>query len=193
MGVLPVIGILGVILALVGAVFVIIGRDAFGDRHAKFVIVSTVVYVLFNIVTFGIGASIVPSVQSIFSSTTGPASLSAQLTNLINSYIIAEAIVGAVIGLSTVFFTYAIQNHLGRVLLWLAFAISLLLLIPAFILVNQLPLLINQAVATSDPSALYSWLNQIQAFRLLSIIPAIFYALGYLNARARITNGEIPY
>ena len=191
-GVLPVIGLLGLIAAFMGAIFVINGRDAFGQRHSRNVLVAAVVFVLCEVVVLVIAASIEPSLLSIFRSTTDPTSLSTQLNNLINGYIIALAVVGGILGLSTVVFTYAIQNRLGRVLLWLAFAISMLLLIPDFVLLSQLPSLIGQAIATSDPSPLYSFVNQAQALRFLGIIPAIIYALAYLNARSLITNGYIP-
>lgn len=191
-GVLPVIGLLGLIAAFIGVIFVINGRDAFGQRHSRNVVVAAVVYVLCEVVVLVIAASIEPSLLSIFRSTTNPTSLSTQLNNLINGYIIALAVVGGILGLSTVVFTYAIQNQLGRALLWLAFVTSMLLLIPDFILLSQLPPLISQAIATSDPSPLYSLVNQTQALQLLSIIPAIIYALAYLNARSLITNGYIP-
>ena len=191
-GALPVIGLLGLIAALIGAIFVIIGRDAFGQIHSRNVLVAAIVYILCEVVVFAIAASIGPSLLSIFRSTTDPASLSTQLTSLIDGYIIALAVVGGILGLSTVVFTYAIQNQLGRALLWLAFGISILLLIPDFNLLSQLPPLISQAIATSDPSPLYSIVNQIQVLRILSIIPSIIYALAYLNARSLITNGYIP-
>lgn len=191
-GALPVVGLLGVIAAVIGAIFVINGRDAFGQKHSRNVVIAAVVYVLCEIVVLAIAASIEPSLLSILRSTTNPTSLSSQLNDLINGYIIAIAVVGGILGLSTVVFTYSIQNRLGRALLWLAFVISMLLLIPDFILLSQLPPLISQAVATSDPSPLYSIVNQTQALRFLAVVPAIIYALAYLNARSLITNGYIP-
>jgi hypothetical protein len=190
-GSLPIIGLLGSILALIGAIFVIIGRDAFSKTHANYVVTATILYAISLVSLFIISASIGPSVGSILETTTDPSSVSTQLTNLINGYIVAIVALAIITGLSTVLFTYAIQNGLGRVLLWLSLGISLLLLIPVLGLASQLPQLINQAITTSDPSPLYSWLDQIQAFSWLKIIPAIFYALAYLNARAVISSGDI--
>ena len=120
------------------------------------------------------------------------ATLSARLSDPIYGYLIAVAAIGVVVGLATVVFTYAIQNRRGKILLWLSFSISILLAVPGFILASQLRQSVFQAISTSDPSPLYDVINQGQALRVLGIVPAIFYAIAYLNARSRITEGQIP-
>ncbi len=189
---IPVIGLLGLGLALIGAIFVMTGRGAFGERHSKYVLLAAVVYLIGFIILFSIGLSIEPDIQSVFQSTTNPATLSARLSDLIYGYLIAVAAIGVVVGLATVVFTYAIQNRRGKILLWLSFSISILLAVPGFILASQLRQSVFQAISTSDPSPLYDVINQGQALRVLGIVPAIFYAIAYLNARSRITEGQIP-
>src|SRR5438034_1078478 len=81
---------------------------------------------------------------------------------------------------------------IGLLGLVLAFVGALLILIPVFLLGGQLSQAVYQATTSSDPSPLYAVIDQAQALRLLGLVPAIFYALAYLNARSRISNGEVP-
>jgi len=114
------------------------------------------------------------------------------VSNIFYSYLVAVTVLGIILGLSTVVFTYAIQDRVGKILLWFSFSLGILLLIPVFLLGSQLSQAVYQATTSSDPSPLYALIGQAQALRLLGIIPAIFYALAYLNARSRITSGDVP-
>ena len=189
---IPVIGLLGLVLALVGAIFVIIGRDAFGEKHSRYVFIAATVYTIGSIISFFIVASLGPEVRSAFQSTTDPAALSAQLGSIIDSYLLAGTVMGIMLGLSTVVFTYAIQNRVGKIILWVSFGTAILILVPVFVLSSQLSQAVYQATSRSDPSPLYALVDQMQALRVLAIIPGIFYAIAYLNARSLITNGERP-
>src|SRR5881396_2304635 len=44
LGPIPVIGLLGLVLAFVGAILIIIGREAFGERHSRYVLLAAAVY-----------------------------------------------------------------------------------------------------------------------------------------------------
>ncbi len=192
LGPIPVIGMLGLVLAFVGAILIIIGREAFGERHSRYVLLAAAVYTISLIVIFFVGASLGPDIQSAFQTTTDPAALSARVSNIFYSYLVAVTVLGIILGLSTVVFTYAIQDRVGKILLWFSFSLGILLLIPVFLLGSQLSQAVYQATTSSDPSPLYALIGQAQALRLLGIIPAIFYALAYLNARSRITSGDVP-
>src|SRR6266571_1561417 len=192
LGPIPVIGLLGVVLAFVGAIFVITGREAFGERHSKYVLSAAAVYAISSIIVFFVGASVGPEVRSAFQTTTDPAALSAQVSSIFYGYLVAVAVLGIILGLSTVVFTYAIQDRIGKILLWFSFGLGILLLIPVVLLGGQLSQAVYQATTSADPSPLYAVIDQAQALRLLGLVPAIFYALAYLNARSRISNGEVP-
>lgn len=192
LGPLPVIGFWGVILDIGGAICVIMGRGAFGERHSKYVVISTFVYFFSNVILFFVSLTLLFDIQQAFLTYRTAAELSAAMNNIIGGYVIALAVLAALIGLATVFFTYALQNRVGKFLLWVAFGGSILLASVAFVFLAQMPAAVDQAVATRDLSSIIGIVNQIQSLRLLGIIPAIIYGLAYLNARSRITNGDIP-
>ncbi len=192
LGPLPVIGLIGIILDIIGAIFVIIGRGAFGERHSKYVVISAFVYFFSNVILFFVGLTLLSDIQQAFLTYRTAAELSAAVSNIIGGYVIALAVLAVLIGLATVFFTYTLQNRVGRILLWAGFGGSILLGSLAFVFLAQMPAAVDQAVATRDLSPIIGIVNQIQSLRLLAIIPAIIYALAYLNARSPITNGDIP-
>jgi hypothetical protein len=168
------------------------GRNAFGEKHSRLVVLGAIAYSISFVILFSIGASIPMQLQSTFQASNTAADLPTRLNNVIYSYLIAVVVIGLILNLATVGFTYAIQNRVGKSLLWMSFGISVLLLIPAFVLISGLSQAISTSVASNDPSSLYTFVGQAEAFRLLGIIPAIFFAIAYLNARGRIGNGEIP-
>lgn len=187
-GAIPTLSLVGLVLSTIGAIFVVIGKDVFYDRHPTYVVVSAITYVTCFIVLFLLGLTIRGDVNSALSST-DPATA---LNDVVYAYFVSFAVVGIVLGLATVLFTYAIQDRKGKILLWIALSAGILLLIPGFMLANQLPQAISQAIALRDTSAIASFIDQWQALRFWQIIPAFFYAVAYLNARSRVTNGDVP-
>ncbi len=45
------IGFVGEIIAVIGAILPILGREAFGEKHSKYVLVSTVIYLVGFLIT----------------------------------------------------------------------------------------------------------------------------------------------
>jgi len=65
LGPFPILNYLGGILAIVGAVLMILGRGAFGDAHSRNVVLSVVIYIVGLVILFIIGASFALSIASI--------------------------------------------------------------------------------------------------------------------------------
>src|SRR2546421_3314301 len=134
-GWIPYIGALGSLLVLVGAILVILGRKAFGSAHSRNVLVSILLVILGIIIigvatvvlVFGTAASIIPGNQP------SPAAM----TSAFNNFLIIVAIGAIVFGLANVFFTYAIQDQRGRMLLLGAYGVSIVIQIATFVLISQ--------------------------------------------------------
>jgi len=191
LGPIPILNILGVVLALVGAVMVVVGRDAFGERHARYVEWSVGIYILgfmiFLFVLVGASSSIETTLR-----TTNAASLSSALTNIVELYFLLGTLSGAIIGISTVLFTYAIQDHRGRIILWSALATGLVLSLSVdFVLAPELGNAVSRAVATSSVAPLNSFLATVAALRVAGLIPAFMYALAFYMVWSRIGSGKI--
>jgi hypothetical protein len=190
----PFIGIVGSLLILIGAILVILGRKAFGPSHSRNVVLAIVFFFGGLIVT------VVLVVISAFSSFIGIAqgdlaAAAAAATAAVNNILISAIIGAAIIGLASVFFTYALQKQVGKMLLWAGYGASIALQAAIFLLISPL---ISDAVAQAISSGTYNaapitaLTNQITTLGLLSAVPALIYAVANYLAWSRISRGEIP-
>jgi hypothetical protein len=195
LGPLPYVNFLGGILAIVGAILVILGRRAFGETHSQNTIWSIVIYCVGIVIVIAASVAFTSSVVSASVNAGGVNSttLAQTLASSFNGLLVGAAVGGAVIGLANVLFTYAIQNHTGRVLLWCGYAASIAVSIIEFIIIG--PLISNAASqsfagTTYDPAPFSTLQIQLQAVALLGFIPAGLYAIAFYLAWSRIDQGE---
>jgi len=194
---LPRIGALGGLLILIGAILVILGRKAFGAAHSRNVIVS----ILLVIVGIVIGAvAVIVLAFSIASSfIPGNPPTQAAVTSAFNNFLIILLVGVIVSGLATVFFTYAIQDKRGRMLLLGGYAVNIVIQLATLVLVSQAIGTIVAAMfpgGTYDPTqatiALADFSSRVQTLGYLAAIPALIYAAAYYLVWNRINKGEIP-
>ncbi len=191
-GWLPLIGLIGGIISLVGAILVIVGRKAFGRTHARNVMLSLVL-VLGGIIAIVILAVVlaVALVPALTGGTPDPAAIRSAFT----TYFYGVAAVLVVSSLSSVLFTYELQKPVGRAILWAAWASASALQI--FILVTLAPAFgdaLAQALAggTFNPAPLDAVTARAELWGLLGAGPAMLFALANYLAWDRIRKGEIP-
>jgi hypothetical protein len=171
---IPLIGAVGGLVALIGALLVILGRGAFGREHSRNAILALIVFFV------GVGVTIVGFVLLFFlafSLRAGPSSIVQPFA----WFGIVSIVGGAVTGISEVLLTYALQLSTGRVLLWTAYAASIAISIVNLVFI--LPIF-NGTGGFLFPAIF------VTAF--LGIIPAMLYAVAYYLARQRIVHREIP-
>ena len=196
-GWLPYIGALGSLLILIGAILVILGRKAFGPAHSRNVIVS-ILLVILGIIIIGV-AAVILVIGTAASFIPGNTPSQAAITSTFNNFLII-LIVGAIVtGLATVFFTYAIQDKRGRMLLLGGYAVNIVIQVATLILVSQA---IGTIVAAMFPGGTYNptqaalsvadFSARVQTLGYLAAIPALIYAAAYYLVWNRINKGEIP-
>jgi hypothetical protein len=174
---IPLIGAIGGLVALIGALLVILGREAFGREHARNTILALIVFFV------GIGVTIVGSVIlffAAFSYRTGPGSIGQPSFAWIG---VASIIGGAITGVSEVLLTYALQLNTGRILLWTAYAASIAISIVNFLFI--VPFFNGTGTGLLVFPTVFLTI-------FLGIIPALLYAVAYYLARQRIVHREIP-
>ena len=187
---IPILNYLGGLLALVGAVLMILGRGAFGDAHSRNVVLSVVIYVVGLVIGILVALSFAFSLGSIQISGASGSSAAGALSAAFNDLLVGLIITGAVIGVAIIVFTYAIQDRLGRVLLLAGYISSLSVgIFVLSVIGSQVTTALQSASLSSAVSSLQS---QAQLLRLLGFIPAIFYATAYYRVRQRIDRGELP-
>jgi hypothetical protein len=174
---IPFVGIVGSLLVLVGAIFVIIGRNPFGHHHDRNVIWSIIIFVI------GIAIAIIGAIISVFSSIASSINNPGARPSF--GLLFIPILIGTWIsGIAYVLFTYALQNNSGRTLLWTAYASSIVLSMVNLLLVVPL-------FAGTSGSVLFSP-GLFLVSGVLGVIPAVMYGAAFYLARERIIRREIP-
>lgn len=190
---IPIISIIGGLLALVGAILVILGRDAFGAAHSRNVMIAVVLYIIgfFAILLIAISFAASLTAASSLPASEAPGAI----TDAFRGYLLAVLVAGIFTGLAEVLFLYGLLNALGKVLIWASFLLGILLAAFVFTsIMNLLPATLAAAYATMppDPAPLVALDNQLQSLRLLTALPSLLSAAAAYVALRRINNGEIP-
>ncbi len=193
---LPVIGFIGSLLILIGAILVILGRKAFGAGHSRNVVIAIVMFFVGILVTVALFvASAIAAIPANFTGTMTQAQAQAFATAVVNN-VLLSLIVGAVItGIASLLFTYALQNATGKILLWAAYLANIGLAIGIYLVIS--PLIANavaQAVATGtyNSAPIDALTSQVSAYQLIAVVPALLFTGANYIAWSRISRGEIP-
>jgi len=190
---IPVIGLLGGLASLVGAILVILGRGAFGANHARNVGIAIVLFIIGiigGLVVAGGFLSTIYSAVNLPAGEAGPAIASA-----FDGLLLGAIVLGLISGLAGVFFLYELLNLEGRILIWASYLVGVGIQFLVYALISsQVSSAINNAFSGTPPdiAPLIALDNQINSLRLLSVIPSLLSAGAAYVAWSRIEQGEIP-
>ncbi len=179
----PLVSFVGIILVLVGAILVILGRKAFGPAHSRNVLLAlalflggivglvAVVVLLFNALQTAVFAFATPE----------------EILAIVTPFIVALLVVVGVAALSYPLFAHALSSKTGQILLWVGYAATLGILVVTYITLIGI---FEAAVAgTVDP---FGFLTSFITIILLFVVSYVLYAVGYYLAYSRVKSGEIP-
>jgi len=182
LGWIPLIGVIGGILSLIGLVYVYNGRRDLGPEHHR-AVVRGLVLIVAGIVG-GLAASAIAAwlvYESVAVSFGGGAMSS------------GPSVGGGVIGLAALASVSAVLGSLGRVLLvwvpadrrtrivlWVASA----LLVPLSVAAAVLPIWVLSTAVSTSSAATYD--ASALGLELLGVVPAVLFAWAYLAVRARL-------
>ncbi len=200
LGPIPYVNFVGGILVIIGAILVILGRNAFGPAHSRNTIWAVIIFIIsIGVIVAGAVAFALAILSATIANSTGntidPTVLAQSLSSSFTTLLILAAVGGAVGGIANVLFTYAIQNQTGRILLWAGYAAGIAISIFNIIVIG--PLITNAASqsfngTTYDPAPFNNLQSQLQTLQLLGFIPAILYAAAVYLVWSRIGGGELP-
>lgn len=186
------INLIGLVMSAIGAILVILGRKAFGERHARFVVIAIILFVLSIVAAFASGIALAIVVAS---SVIGTTPTAASLETAVN-VLLAGAIVSAVIGgLAQVLFTYAIQDQRGRVLLFAGYGAQVALQAAIFVIIS--PLIASVVAAafsggTFSADPVIALEAEITTYGIFVIVSDLLFAAAYYVAWSRVSRGLIP-
>jgi len=191
---IPVVGAIGYLLMLIGAILVILGRKAFGRTHARNVVASIVLFILGIVGLFAAAIPLGIAMVNVQLNGVQPDS-AAQLESGYQTILVGGVVLSVLLGLASVLFTYALQNPMGRILLWSGYGANVALNIAiAWILSPLVPGAVQDALARGvlDPTPIANLESQQSALNLLAVLPALLFAGANYIAWSRIARREIP-
>src|SRR2546428_1663586 len=207
--VLPVITPIGGLMAFVAAIFLVLGRESFGEKHSKsvgaatavlvlgesFVFVSSIWYLLFVLsLPNAVGYCSLTSWGLCDNALTG-----ALVPHL--SLLLAMEAVGAILtSLAFALFSYFLQRPKWRILLLLTFATSLATNVLVFSLLNSdlnsplvpgWPSILETYRSGFNPDVARAFVDQVFMVSLLNLPPAAIYAAAYYTVYSRLGRGQL--
>ncbi len=192
---IPIIGLLGGILVLIGAVLVILGRKAFGATHSRNVVLAIVLFFVGVIGTITLAVVFAASILAATAGSPSPATVANAFVNAFNNLLIGVIVVSAISGIGRVLFTYALQQQIGKMLLWAGYVANVAIAIAIYAIISPLfASAFSQAISggTYNPAPLVAVQNQATALGILSVVPALLFAAATYLAWSRVNRGEIP-
>ena len=172
---IPFISLIGEIIGLIGAILVILGRRAFGLKHARNVMWSVIIFVV------GLVSTIVAVFIVIFYSilNISPPGIAPTIFSPFGgSFAIVSLVSAIVIGFVYVLFVYELEEKSGRILLWCGYAANIATAATNLLILTNLSLVVAVELLLVEV--------------LVGIIPAVLFGVAYFLARERIVRGEIP-
>ena len=188
--------VIGAIISLIGGILIITGREDYGERHSKFVIYAIVIFVInffIAIILSSISSAMDPANSfMLFSKPTLADYEPIILLTVVSSVI--SAILG---GLTYVFLFYHLESDNGRILLFTAYFISLVVAIVVAIYNHAVftemmrDLLASNTVDSSTVSQATSQLSNMSKAAIFSSISAILFIWAAYIPYKRIKTGEL--
>ena len=191
-GWIPLVGPIGALLSFIGAILVILGRQAFGARHSNFVILSVILYITSIVL---VGAFIIWFAIATFQmfSRGNARPLLSVFWPFLGGVIGASAL-GAV---AEVLFVHELEKPIGRYILYAALIAAIavplatvLVLLPA--ITAALDGIASGTITNPNDGRLAVLLNVSETLGLLSVVADVLFGLGYFLAWQRIERREIP-
>ena len=186
----------GVLFEFLGAVLMIQGREVFGKRHRRNLILSLKLFLGGVVGGAMLGAMFTVALNT---AAIGNAPASPEMvTQLVTGILMGGLVGGAVAGIAQVLFTYSLQRTLGRILLFTAYSSNLI--ISMFLLsltLNGIAAVADRSVATGrynfgkyNPAQVQAFLAKPQPLQILVLIPLVLYTVAFYMAWLRINRSD---
>lgn len=190
---IPVIGLLGGLLTLIGAILVIMGRAAFGEKHARNVGIAILLFVIGLIGGFTLAGGVLSAAGEWVS--LPPDQLQTAVVSAFSTLLVGAIVLGVITGPATVFFLWELLNPTGKTLILISYLVGIVIACVVYaVIMGQVSAALSAAFATSPPDVgpIVALDNQINGLKLLGALPSVLTAAAAGLAWSRIDSGEIP-
>ena len=183
------------ILILIGGILMIIGREDYGEKHSKFVLYAIIIFVvnfMITIILNGISSALEPTSYFMFVKPT-----LSDYEPIILITVISSTISAIFAGLTYVFLLYHLENEKGRIVLFTAYIVSVIIAIVVAIYNHGVftemmrDLLASDTIDSSTISQVTAQLSSMSKATIFSSIGAILFIFATYIPYKRIKSGEL--
>ncbi len=193
LGWIPVIGYLGGLLSLAGAILVILGREAFGDKHGRNVGIAIALFVVGLIGGVVLAGGILTSVTQ--AANLPPAEAEPVVVSAFDTLLAGAVVLSILTGPASVLFLWELLGVPGKVLILLSYVAGILIALWVYLVITgQVAAALSSAFAVTPPDTapLLALDAQMNGLRLLDAIPSLLAAGAAGMAWSRVASGVIP-
>jgi len=184
---IPYVAFVADLIVLIGIIFLILGRHAYGPVHHRNVVIGGVLFLVTIVAALGLAiwfaaaliGQLVTNINTVNVAT-------GALQNDFAVLFIGTAILGVVGSFVRVILPYALADRTTTLLLWTGFALSVAVSILILaILYPQIASAISQSTSGTEfnPGPLNSLQTTSTLLGLLNIVPSLLFAWAYYRAR----------
>ncbi len=184
---IPYIDVIGGLLALIGIIFVFLGRRGYGPLHHRYVVIGGILFVLTVVAGIIFGAAFVAAIFSqVPPAGSSLSSFGSALQSDLATLFIGTAVLGVLGALSQVIMVYALADPTTRTLLWAGFAAGAVLSIVVLVVIwPAVATAVSQA--TSGTTLNMGPIDQLETaadlLGLTKVVAAVLFAWAYLRCR----------
>ena len=186
---IPYISTIGSLLALLGIIFVGLGRHAFGEPHHRNVLWGGALFLFVLVASFVLSLMVASTLLSdITGFSTSTASVTAAVQSSLYDLYVGGAVLGTLGALAYLLLSYGLADLTTKRLLWVAFFVYILVaaLVAAF-LIPQFGTAIAAALQSNPPNT--ASINALQQdaylYGMMGAIPDLLFAYAIWRARAQ--------
>ncbi len=193
LGWIPVIGFLGGLLSLVGAILVILGRDAFGEKHARNVGIAIALFVIGLIGGIVLAGGILTSVAQ--AANLPPAQAEPAIVSAFDTLLAGAVVLSILTGPASVLFLWELLGVPGKALILLSYAVGVVVALWVYLVITgQVAAALSSAFAVTPPDSapLLALDAQMNGLKLVNAIPALLAAGAAGMAWSRVASGVVP-
>jgi len=184
---IPYVAFVADLIVLIGIIFLILGRRAYGPDHHRNVVVGGVLFLITVVAAIGLAIWFAAAlVGQLVSNLNSVNVATGALQNDFAVLFIGTAILGVVGAFVRVIMPYALADRTTTILLWAGFALSVAVSVLVLaILYPQIASAITQSTSGTqfNPGPLTSLQTTSTLLGLLNVVPSLLFAWAYYRAR----------
>jgi hypothetical protein len=185
LGMFGIIAFVGGILGLIGAIYFLMGRREFGERHHKNVNIAVIIFIITIVFILFFSAVLTFALFVTLSSSGGN-------TDSYSVFIIIQSIITAILGSLIYYFSLIeLEDELGKKVLFSAIISSICIAAITSVINSGMIGEIFETVSSPSSSSYFNSFQNLGGINIIGVIPSILFLIAMYIPYVRIKEGKL--